>query len=61
MNREGVTGFVTPSFWIRNQFDPVPVLLNLWGVPVRFTDGQPVAAPDPGQIPFPEDEGGNGQ
>jgi len=24
-------------------FDPVPVLLNLWGVPVRFMDGTPTA------------------
>lgn len=27
-------------------FDPVPVLLNLWGVQVRFTDGLPFPAED---------------
>jgi len=63
-SRSPVDVKVQPKTYVRElpkSFDPVPVLLNLWGVPVRFTDGQPVASPDLGLVPFPEEERGNGQ
>lgn len=33
----------TYPHFLPEPFDPVPVLLNLWGVKVRFTDGLPFA------------------